>query len=189
MKNYIVTTGIFTGTIFNGTPNNNRITNNDTIGQSFPAENCEPIKTEIPEKETIKTLADFKRLLQIGTNVHCVFHQAFNGRDENKNLIYKDEDKGIRAVSIKQTNSFALKTTKDEPIAAKGMYKDENGVNHFNEFETKTVDSWCVYPKASECIIRDNSVTILQENRRYTDLQGNFKMEMVPVLTYSILKN
>ena len=149
----------------------------------------EVLTPETMEKETINTLSDFKKLLTIGKNVHCIFNQEFNGRDENKNCIYKDADKGVRKVTIKQTNSFALETIKKEPIAAKGMYKDEAGINHFNEYETKIVDSWCAYPKASECIIKDNQLTILQENRRYIDLQGNFKMKMLPVLTYSILKN
>lgn len=124
--------------------------------------------TAAPEMETINTLADFKKLLQVGRKVQCTFHQEFNGRDENKNCLYKDTDKGVREVSIKQTNSFALKTTKTDG---------------------EVVNSWCSYPKASECIIKGSQVTILQENRRYTDLQGNFKMEMLPVLTYSILKN
>jgi len=167
MENYTVTTGIFAGTNFAGTELNGRIINKQTTGQSYPAENCKKIESG-PELETIKSLADFKKLLIIGAKVHCIFHQSFNGRDENKNCIYKDEDKGTRPVSIKQTNSFALKTTKTDG---------------------EEVNSWCSYPKASECIIKDNQLTILQENRRYTDPNGSsFKMEMIPVLTYSILK-
>jgi len=40
----MVTKGIFEGTEFNGTLSNDRIINNDTTGQSYPAENCTPIK-------------------------------------------------------------------------------------------------------------------------------------------------
>jgi len=45
MKKYIVINGIFEGTIFNGvnfngTSVNDRIVNLDSVGQSFPVENC-----------------------------------------------------------------------------------------------------------------------------------------------------
>lgn len=45
MKNYIVTTGIFENTIFRGKADytNKRIINIDTVGQSYPIENCKPM--------------------------------------------------------------------------------------------------------------------------------------------------
>ncbi len=109
-------------------------------------------------RKPINTVADFKRLLQLGAQVHCVYHMAFAGRDAQGQPIYKDEDKGVRKVSRKQTNSFALKTTKTTG---------------------EIVDSWCSYPKASEVIIKDNQITILEEDFRN-------KGTMIPVLTYSI---
>ena len=45
MKNYIVTTGIFENTLFRGKADytNNRVINIDTVGQSYPIENCKEI--------------------------------------------------------------------------------------------------------------------------------------------------
>ena len=45
MKNYIVTTGIFENTTFRGKADytNKRIINIDTVGQSYPIENCKPM--------------------------------------------------------------------------------------------------------------------------------------------------
>lgn len=40
MEKYVVIKGIFENTIFNGTAKNNRVHNNDTIGQSYPLDNC-----------------------------------------------------------------------------------------------------------------------------------------------------
>ena len=109
----------------------------------------------------IKTLADFKRAVEVGAKVHTIWHTAFAGRDENQQPIWKDEDRGIREVSIKQSNSFALKTENDG----------------------KVVDSWCSWPKATECRIVDNQVTILAEDFRVREGQK----PMIPVLTYSVL--
>lgn len=109
---------------------------------------------------TIKTVSDFKKALEIGALVHCIYHTATAGRDEKGIIIFKDEDKGVRPVSIKQSNSFALKTTRTDG---------------------KVVDSWCNYPKASECIIKNNSITILEEDFRFRDSK-----QFIPVLTYTI---
>lgn len=123
--------------------------------------------------QQIKTVSDFKKALQIGVQVHSVFHMAFNGRDEAGKVIYKDEDKGVRPVSIKQTNSFALKTLRTDG---------------------KICDSWCDYPKASMCKIEDNKVIILERDSR--QFKGGHASEsnpeyaalpLIPVLTYSIL--
>lgn len=45
MKNYIVTAGIFENTLFRGKVDytNNRVVNIDTVGQSYPIENCKEI--------------------------------------------------------------------------------------------------------------------------------------------------
>lgn len=117
----------------------------------------------------MKSLADFKRNLKIGTKLHCIYHQDFAGRDNNQQPIYKDLDKGIRKVSIKQTNSFSLLD------------------------EKRGVDVWCNFPKAKDCIIKDNSITILEK-----DLRGVFgfvgegnpqydNAPMIPILTYTFV--
>ena len=107
--------------------------------------------------QTINTVADFKRLLQIGVKVSCIFHMERAGRDENGNVFYKDLEREEREVTIKQSNSFALKTWKAN--------------------ENKFVNSWCSYPKASEVIIKDNKITMLEEDREGAE---------IPVLTYWI---
>jgi hypothetical protein len=89
----------------------------------------------------MKTVAEFKRLLSVGVKLHTIHHKTFMGRDEKNNPIYGDKDLGTREVSIVQSNSFALKTTHSDG---------------------KVVDSWCSYPKASECSFPDpNTITIL----------------------------
>lgn len=112
----------------------------------------------------INSVAEFKRSLKAGsTKVHTIYHKVFAGRDGEGKAIYKDEDKGIRTVSIVQSNSFALSTEKKVGT------------------ETKMVDSWCNYPKAAQVKFNDSgSITILEEDR---------DKNLSPVLTYSILKN
>jgi hypothetical protein len=107
--------------------------------------------------QTINTVADFKRLIQVGAKVACIFHMERAGRDEAGNVFYKDLERGEREVTIKQTNSFALKT--------------------WQETKQQFVDSWCSYPKASETVIKDNKVTIFEETR-----EG----KKIPILTYWI---
>ncbi len=110
----------------------------------------------------MKTLADFKRALTVGRKLDTVYHCAFNGRDEKGLTIYKDEDKGIREVSKVQSNSFALKTTKQDG---------------------SIVDSWCNYPKSNEIVFnQDGSITILEEDGRYRE-EGR----KCPVLTYKFI--
>lgn len=109
----------------------------------------------------MRTLADFKRRLAVGTKVHTTYHAAFAGRDEKGQVYYKDEDKGIREVSIVQSNSFAFKTPKSD------------GTFH---------DSWCAYPKAKEFkIVDENTVTIFEEDSR-TD-----EKKLIPILTYKFV--
>lgn len=120
----------------------------------------------------MKSLADFKRKLKIGTKLHCIYHQDFASRDKNQLPIYKDLDKGIREVSKKQTSSFALKTKKTD-----GTFQD----------------TWCNFPKAKECIIKENSITILTKDLRgiYGYIgAGNTQYDnapMIPILTYTIV--
>jgi hypothetical protein len=132
----------------------------------------------------MKTLSDFKKRLVVGVKLQTTYHCATNGtRDENGNPCLFDEDKGIREISIVQSNSFALKTLKKSPIMAKGMTKDENGINHWNEFETKLTDSWCQYPKASEFKIIDaNTCTIYEQ-----DFRERNSTKLIPVLTYKFV--
>lgn len=107
--------------------------------------------------QTIKTVADFKRLLQLGVKVSCIFHMERAGRDEAGAVFYKDIDRGERECTIKQTNSFALKT--------------------WQESKQEFVNSWCSYPKVSESKIVDNKITIFEETREGAK---------IPVLTYWI---
>ena len=97
----------------------------------------------------MKTVADFKRRIKPGVKLHCVYHQATNGRDQSGKLILTDEDKGVRSVNIVQTNQFTLLTTK------------QNG---------EIVDSWINFPKASQCkIIDDNTILYLDVDFRERD--------------------
>jgi hypothetical protein len=89
-----------------------------------------------------KTVSEFKKVLSVGDKLHTTFHKAFAGRDESGKPLFKDEDKGVREVSIKQTNSFALKT----------------------ETTKGTQDSWCSYPKASEAKIEGDKLVIFEED-------------------------
>jgi len=112
----------------------------------------------------MKTVADFKRKLKLGVNVHTIYHLAFDGRDESGVVKYKDEDRGVREVSIVQSNSFALNTTKTDGT---------------------TQDSWCNYPKASQVkFTGENTVTILEPD--YRD-RANPNPPLIPVLTYTFV--
>lgn len=113
----------------------------------------------------MKTITDFKNRLQLGVKVHTIYHLAFAGRDpQTLEVIYKDEDKGEREVSKKQSNSFAFKTWK--------------------ESEQKFVDSWCNYPKVKECKFIDaDTVQILEEDCRVREGEK----PMIPVLTYKFI--
>jgi len=106
----------------------------------------------------MKTVAEFKRKIVKGAKVHTTYHLAFAGR-LNGGITYKDEDKGIREISVVQSNSFALKT-----IKADGT----------------TQDSWCNYPKKDEVIFNGpDSITILD----------HLDTKMVPCLTYTFINN
>lgn len=124
--------------------------------------------------KTIKTLADFKKAIELGIKVHCTRHNVFAGRDEKNNILYKDEDLGIREISIKQTNAFALKTTRSD---------------------NTVVDSWCHYPKASNVKIENNKVVMLEVDLRdgqggivRTDSPEYKNCPMMPILTYTVFE-
>ncbi len=108
----------------------------------------------------MKNLSDFKKRLKIGQKLQAVNHLTFAGRNtETGEPIYQDKDLGVREISIVQSNSFALKTIKQDG---------------------STVDSWCPYPKAKECVFNnENSITILEEQRSGA---------LIPVLTYTFVE-
>lgn len=94
----------------------------------------------------MEIIADFKRSMFAGRMVHTVYHREFKGRDEKGEIIYGDKDMGIRPVTIVQSSQFAMKTTKTDG---------------------KVVDSWCNWPKKSECIFnQDGSITITETSDR-----------------------
>jgi len=110
----------------------------------------------------MKTIADFKRRLSLGVKLQSIFHQKGIGRDETSKILLGDEDKGIREVSIIQSNSFALKT----------MNK-----------EGKEVDSWMSYPKKDECkFLDENTIQILTPDFRVRD-----KEVLIPCITYKFV--
>lgn len=92
----------------------------------------------------MKTLADIKRRIKVGAKMHTIYHKHIMGRDESGRAIYKDKDMGVREVTIKQSNQFALATTK-------------MGTNEI-------VNSWLAYPRASQVkIVDENTFTVLDE--------------------------
>ena len=132
----------------------------------------------------MKSLSDFKKRLKIGVKIHTIWHTASDGRDENGVLKFKDEDRGTREVSIVQTNSFALKTLKKTPIPSKGMTRQPDGTNVYNEFEEKLTDSWCQYPKASEVkIIDEDTIQIFGPDFRLREGEK----PLIPILTYKFV--
>ena len=84
----------------------------------------------------MKNVAQFKKRLVVGQKLHCIRFSTvgFNG------VQIPDTDLGIRPLSIVQSNSFALETTK------------ENG---------EKSSSWCDIPKASQCeFVNENTIII-----------------------------
>ena len=106
----------------------------------------------------MKNVSEFKRELKIGRLLNCTYHQEFNGRDEDGKVIYKDLVREPREISIIQSNSFALKTKKKD-----GTF----------------TDSWCNYPKASECVFENGVCTIMCEDYR------DENKKLIPILSYS----
>ena len=111
----------------------------------------------------MKTLSDFKKRLKVGVLLSTIFHHEFNGRDEKGEPKFKDKDLGIRPVSIVQSNSFALKTKKADG---------------------SETNSWCAYPKASNCkILDENTIQILEEDYRVREGEK----PLIPILTYKFV--
>lgn len=108
----------------------------------------------------MKTVADFKRALKVGTQMHTIYHKEFSHRDESGKVFYKDKDLGTRPVSIVQSTQFALLTTRTDG---------------------KQVSSYCNFPKATECQIEGNTIVIFVDQGRG---EGQQK-----VLTYTILQD
>jgi hypothetical protein len=96
-------------------------------------------------------LAQFKKALQVGDLISCIAHKAtFVGRDEKNQAVYAPKKMLDREISIVQSNAFAMKTTKTDGTV---------------------VDSWCQFPKASDCVFKvPGQVTILEDGE--------------PILTY-----
>ncbi len=114
----------------------------------------------------MKNLSNFKHRLKPGVKLHCTFHQEFAGRDEKNEVLFKDEDRGIREVSAVQSNSFSLKT-----VRADGS----------------VTDSWCDYPAASKCkILDENTIQILSHDFRFRD-RPEAEQPLIPVLTYKFV--
>lgn len=92
----------------------------------------------------MKTIADFKRRVVVGAKVHAIFHKEYNGRDEKGMPLFKDRDMGVREISVVQSNSFALKTTRTDG---------------------KVVDSWCSFPKKDQVVFNGGDcISILEED-------------------------
>ena len=106
----------------------------------------------------MNTLAEFKKKAQIGAMLACTHHLTMVGRDEKGQIIFKDKDLGIRAISIVQSNAIALKTTKTDG---------------------STSDSWLYFPKAKECKFVDGTMEVYEQDDRTNKL--------VKVLTYKFI--
>ena len=107
---------------------------------------------------SINNLSQFKKALQIGIKLETTHHTGkFVGRDENGVAQYQPLKFPTREVSIVQSNSFALKTTKKDG---------------------KIVDSWCQYPKSKDLECNgSNEVTIFWGEGEKRE----------PVLTYKFI--
>lgn len=105
----------------------------------------------------MKTFAEFKRALTLGTLVHTVHHQTITGRDESGISVLGDKDMGTRPVSIVQTNAIAFRTEKG-------------------------TDSWIHWPAAKDVVIKDNTMIVYDHDCRFRD-RTNPKIKL---LTYTI---
>lgn len=94
---------------------------------------------------TINSLADFKRKLKVGQKIACIMYKNPYPRQHGDPLPATiQEERPIREISIVQSNCFAIKTVQTD----------------------KTIDSYCYYPKASECKIENNRLTIYDKDLR-----------------------
>lgn len=98
-------------------------------------------------KKKITTLAEFKKAIRPGVQVHGIYHQAFAGRNPKTGEVrYKDEDRGVREISQVKSTRFAFKTPlKQEP--------------------TQFTDIWMAWPKPSECKFNNGDIIILLDSK------------------------
>ena len=96
-------------------------------------------------------ISQFKKALKPGLKMGCRLIY-YNQNPENKELLPVVEERPIREIGRVQSNCFTLKTL------IKGEW----------------VESYCNFPKATECIVRNNTLII------YEELVGR----QLPVLEY-----
>jgi hypothetical protein len=84
----------------------------------------------------ITSLADFKRKIQVGTKLGCIYFYPDG----------KFDIKPVREVSIKQSNCFALKT--------------------WSEKRQIWENSYCYYPKAKDCKFVDGKMEIYEDGKK-----------------------
>ena len=107
----------------------------------------------------MKNLSDFKKRLKVGVMVHTIYHMKGSGRNEKGEIIYTDEDRGVRPLSKVQSTQFAFKNSRGE-------------------------DSWCKIPKASEMKILDqDTVQILEPDYRVREGE----QPLIPILTFKFI--
>ena len=115
------------------------------------------------KKIEIKSLADFKKTIKVGMKIHTIWHQWKWTTGENGYCIFEEKVSESREISIIKSNQFAIKTPKSD-----GTF----------------VDSWMLHPKASECTIKDNSITINYE----TTINANTReKKIIPFMTYFLI--
>lgn len=112
----------------------------------------------------MKTLADFKRRIKVGDQLHTTYHQTDAGRDEKGVIILKDSDRGSRRVSQVKSTMFALST------------KHKDGTYY---------DSWVPFPPAAKAqILGEDRILILDEDWRVrTDPKP-----LIPLMTYTFIR-
>jgi hypothetical protein len=106
----------------------------------------------------MNSLAAFKRRLEVGKKLHTIHHGYGKETDQEVDL-------GTREISIVQSNSFALKT------------KRVGG---------EEVDSWCYYPKSSDCRFPDKN-TIEMWEPAYNDEVNDRSYKAYKSLTYKFI--
>jgi hypothetical protein len=111
----------------------------------------------------MKTVADFKRRMKVGVEIHTTHHMKSNGRDKNGIIIYKDEDMGVCKVGHVGSTQFAI----NRPLS-----------------DGKERLSWCPFPKASMCKFDgEDSITLLEYDYRVREGE----MPLIPLLTYKFV--
>lgn len=88
----------------------------------------------------MKTLADFKRKIQVGVQLNTWYHKQPVNRDIDGTIIYDTVFLGTAPVVKVQSTKFAIERIR-------------NG---------EKVESWIDFPKASECVVYENSIEIFE---------------------------